>query len=78
MRLVSLLAPLCLLQISLVVLDSSEWIIVERREGGHPGSVRGEHDCPWLGLALVQRQALALPSVSLMLDFATWKAYQKS
>lgn len=44
MRLVSLPAPLCLLQISLVVLDSSVWIIVKKREDGHPGSTRGEHN----------------------------------
>lgn len=49
MRLVSLLAPLCLLQSSLVVLDSSVWIIVKKREDGHPGSTRGEHDSLWLG-----------------------------
>lgn len=49
MRLVSLPAPLCLLQISLVVLDSSVWIIVKKREDGHPGSMRGEHDSLQLG-----------------------------
>lgn len=49
MRLVSLLAPLCLLQISLAVLDSSMWIIVKKRKDGHPGSKRGEHNSLWLG-----------------------------
>ena len=54
MRLVSLLAPLCLLQISLAVLDSSVWIIIKKREDGHSGSKRGEHTtaCGW-GLAVV-------------------------
>lgn len=49
MSLVSLLAPLCLLQISLVVLDSSLWIIVKKREDGYPGSKRGKHSSLWLG-----------------------------
>lgn len=49
MRLVSLLAPLCLPQISLAVLDSSVWIIVKKRKDGQPGSKRGEHNSLWLG-----------------------------